>query len=156
MKAHNPKILLVTPPPIDEVVCERADKSKGLAEVSRRQSVTREYARAIRKIVIDGQREGMNIVLVDLWQAMLDRVIELTPGYVDEEQAGGKNLLGSREKGENEAFKKLLVDGLHFTGAGYEVFYNAVVQHIGQTWKDEPFDKPNWVFPHWSVAPKVK
>ncbi|RDW65447.1 hypothetical protein BP5796_10139 [Coleophoma crateriformis] len=156
VKAHNPKILLVTPPPIDEVVRGRLDKAQGLKEVSRRQAVTREYARAIKKIVIDYQAKGLDIVLVDLWQAMMDKIAELTPGYVDDEQAGGKNLLGSEEKGENDVCKRFFYDGLHFTGAGYEVFYDTLVKHVGETWKDEPLDNPNYVFPPWSVAPKVE
>lgn len=46
-----------------------------------------------------------------------------------------------------------LVDGLHLTGAGYKVFADAVLPHIGPEWKDEPEYAPSWVHPHWSVAP---
>lgn len=65
----------------------------------------------------------------------------LTPGYVEGQ------LLGSREVGDSEALRGLLVDGLHLTKAGYEVFLKEVVPHIGMGWENEPLEEPSWIFP---------
>jgi len=66
----------------------------------------------------------------------------LTPNFVDDGE-----LLGTLKKGDNEGFRKLLKDGLHLTGAGYQVFLDEVLPAIGKSWAEEPMDNPSWIFP---------
>ncbi|KAL3417334.1 gdsl lipase acylhydrolase family protein [Phlyctema vagabunda] len=153
VKAHNPKILLVTPPPIDEPVCEEGDKARGYAEVTRRQTVTFKYAEAIRTIGAEAKEKEQNVFVVDLWWAMMNEAIKRTLDRPAD--ASPEYLLGTLESGKSDGFRELLVDGLHFTGAGYVVFYEELVHYVGKGWKSEPIDNPRWVFPHWSIAPKI-
>lgn len=142
--AHKPTILLVTPPPIHESHLEAEDLKKGYTGLTRHQSFTAQYAQVIRELA--AELKDQNVVLVDLWKALVDEAARLTPGYVP-----GSGLLGAKDLGDNEGFRKLLVDGLHFTGAGYKVFFDVVVPHVGQEWANEPFNNPNWVFPYVSA-----
>ncbi|TAQ90901.1 hypothetical protein B7494_g758 [Chlorociboria aeruginascens] len=136
--AHNPAILLVTPPLINEVVLELADLVRGGKEVTRRQRVTAEYADAIRKIA--AETKDQKVILIDLWKAMMDEAIALTPDYTP-----GKELLGSKERGDSDALRTLLTDGLHLTGHAYRIFLREVIAVVGEEWKDEPFEEPSWL-----------
>lgn len=101
------------------------------------------YADAARSVAREFQ--DRNVVLVDLWAAMMGEAEARTPGGVPV-PVGGK-LLGSREEGDSQALRELLVDGLHLTRDGYEVFLREVVKHVGKAWKDEPEEEPSWIFP---------
>lgn len=146
--AHSPTILLVTPPPLDEIRLLVGDLASGYPSVTRRSSVTAEYATAIRDIAVEFRE---NVVLIDLWTAIMNEAIALTPGYVAE-----RALLGSEEKGERGGLEDLLVDGLHLTGIGYKVFLNEVLPVVGRICQEEPADNISWVFPPWRVAPKTE
>jgi isoamyl acetate esterase len=104
--AHNPTIFLVTPPPINEVHLEELDLKKGYISITRHQKVTAQYAEAVREVA----KEHEKVVLVDLWEALMEARLTLTPTYE-----------GQCEKRDDEGLRKLLVDGLHLTGAGYKV-----------------------------------
>lgn len=138
--SHKPTIFLVTPPPCNEAHLEAEDLSKGHGLLTRHQSFTAKYAEVVREIAVEFKDQ--NVVLVDLWNAMMNEASLSDIAYVP-----GSGLLGSREVGDSEGFRMLLVDGLHFTGAGYKVFFDAVVPHVGREWADEPFNNPKWVFP---------
>ena len=140
IKAHNPTILLVTPPPLNEAHLEAEDLKKGHPALTRRQSYTEQYVKAVREIA--GEYRDQGVILVDLWAAMLKEAARLTPGYVE-----GGGLLGSKEKGDSEGLRKLLVDGIHLTGAGYKVFLDEVLPAVGKGWAEEPMDNPSWIFP---------
>ncbi|TVY55925.1 Isoamyl acetate-hydrolyzing esterase 1-like protein, partial [Lachnellula suecica] len=147
IKAHEDAvILLVTPPPVNEVHLEKEDLKMGNGALTRRQEVTKQYVDVARSIA--GEYAGKGVELVDLWSALMDEGKRLTPGF---EESGA--LLGTNEKGDSEGLRSLLVDGLHLTGAGYKVFWEQVRPHVGKGWADEPLDNPSWLFPHWSVAP---
>lgn len=140
IKAHSPKILLVTPPPINEVHLEAEDLKKGHSALTRHQSVTEQYVNVVRELAEEHKDRG--VVLVDLWAAIMKDATRLTPGYVE-----GGSLLGSREKGDSEGLRKLLVDGIHLTGAGYKVFLLEVLPNVGTEWADEDPNDPSWIFP---------
>jgi lysophospholipase L1-like esterase len=140
IKAHNPTILLVTPPPLNEVHLEAEDLKKGHPALTRRQSFTEQYVKAVREIA--EEYKDQRVVLVDLWAALLKEGARLTPGYVE-----GEGVLGSKEKGESEGLRKLLVDGLHLTGAGYKVFLDEVLPMVGKGWAGESLNNPSWIFP---------
>lgn len=138
--AHKPKIFLVTPPPINEVHLEEGDLKKGYSTLTRHQSFTAQYAEAVREIA--DEFKDQQVVLVDLWSAIVKEAARLTPGY-----DASNGLLGSKQTGDSEGLRKLLVDGLHLTGEGYKVFFNEVLPVVGTGWTDEPFDSPSWIFP---------
>lgn len=138
--AHKPTILLVTPPPLHETHLLGDDLKKGYKEITRLQRVTAQYADVVRELA--GEYHDQNVVLVDLWTALMKEATRLTTGYVP-----GGGFLGSLEKGYSKGLGDLLVDGLHLTGAGYKIFLKEVLPHVGKGWAEEPFDNPAWIFP---------
>ena len=140
VRAHGATILLVTPPPVNEVQLEVEDLQKGYSAVTRHQKVTAEYANAIREIAAEFEDQG--VILIDLWTAMMKEAIRQTQDYLE-----GGCLLGSKESGDSGGLRNLLVDGIHLSGAGYKVFLNEVLPTIGKGWDDEGDDKPSYIFP---------
>jgi lysophospholipase L1-like esterase len=142
LKSHNAKILLVTPPPIHEVHLQAEDLRKGASQLTREQKVTSQYAQVVRDVA--AEYANQDVVLVDLNKAILEEAVCRTPGNF----VGDHSTLGTLGAGDSEGFRELLVDGLHLTGAGYKVFLDAVIPHVGKEWADEPFDNPtSWIFP---------
>ena len=138
--AHDPTILLLTPPPINEPHLEEQDLSKGCDAVTRHQAVTAKYAEVVREL--SREYKDKNVVLIDLWQAMVNEAIKLTKSYVDD-----GNLIGTLEKGDNPGLRSLLSDGLHLTAAGYKLFLSTLLPFVGPEWAQEPELSPNWIFP---------
>ncbi|RDL38147.1 putative IAH1 Isoamyl acetate hydrolytic enzyme [Venustampulla echinocandica] len=147
VRSHNPVIFLVTPPPINEVQLEQFDRDGGNTVLSRHQSVTAQYAAAIRDLA--EEFKDQRVVLVDLWAALMKEAIALTPDYVE-----GGGLLGSRERGDSQGFRRLLTDGLHLTPAGYKVLLDTLLPLMGEGWTGDAA-KASWIFPAWDseVAP---
>ena len=78
IKAHNPHILLITPPPIDEWALDQVPELKG----SRKAEVTKAYAEACQEVASDPQ-----VVVLDLWSKIMTAIgwtpndpIEKLPG----------------------------------------------------------------------------
>ena len=138
--AHNPTILLVTPPPINEIHLEAEDFKKGYSAVTRHQSVTAKYADAVRQIAAEFRER--KVLLVDLWAAMMKEVARLTPGFVE-----GGALLGSSETGDSEGLRRLLVDGIHLTGDGYALFLEQVMPLLATRLEDGHVDAQPWTLP---------
>ncbi|KAG4027141.1 hypothetical protein MFRU_032g00070 [Monilinia fructicola] len=145
--AQHPTILLVTPPPINETQLEEQDLQRGHASLTRRQQNTAKYAAVIREIATEWK--DRNVVLVDLWRAMMDKAIELSSNKMIDVET-----IGTKRAGDDQPMRTLLTDGLHLSSEGYKVFLNEVIPLVGKEWKDEPSDNPSWVFPHWTIAPK--
>lgn len=139
IRAHAPKILLVTPPPLDEIKHAHVDRGHGLPNPQREHAVSAAYCDKAREVA----RENPDVVLIDLWQAVMDKAIEMTPA---DYESGGP-WLGSPENGKSGGLDSLLPDGLHMSGDAYRVFFEAVRPHIGSEWADEP-DK-DFVYPTW-------
>jgi lysophospholipase L1-like esterase len=141
--AHNPKILLVTPPPLDEIRVTKLDLDYGHPEAQRHSKISANYSEKVREIA----KEVPGVVLVDLWQAIMDEAITTAPEF----KAGGP-WLGDPECGLQGGLAELLPDGLHMNGSAYKVFYKTVLPHIGQEWEglaDE--DRSGYVLPDWRV-----
>jgi lysophospholipase L1-like esterase len=132
--AHNPTIFLVTPPPVNETHLEEQDLEKGYGAVTRHPEVTQKYAEVVCEIA--AEYEDTKVILIDLWKALMLARLKLTPNYE-----------GTSEKRDDEGLRKLLVDGLHLTGAGYKVFSDEVIPLVGREWADEPLNKPALAFP---------
>lgn len=116
---------------------EDLKRNQGL---TREQAVTARYAEAARNVAAE-LGDSSNVVLVDLWSAIMGEAQRRTPGY----ERG--TLLGSKGMGDSAALRDLLVDGVHLTKAGYEIFLKEVQRHIGQGWEYEDNENPSWVFP---------
>jgi lysophospholipase L1-like esterase len=134
INTHNPTIFLITPPPINELHLTELDLKKGYSSVTRLQKVTAQYAEVVREVAKEYEDE--KVVLVDLWEALMEARLSLTPVY---EVQG--------EKRDDEGLRKLLVDGLHLTGAGYKVFSDTILPLVGKDWASELPEDPAWIFP---------
>lgn len=142
IKAHNPKILLVAPPPVDQIKIAGLDKSWGHEGPTRTSEITAAYAEKAREVA----RENEGVILIDLWQAIMDKAIAMSPG---DYQAGGP-WLGSLENGKQGGLNTLLPDGLHMNGEAYKVFYDIVSPHVGKQWEGlADDDKRDYIFPDW-------
>lgn len=134
INAHNPTIFLVTPPPINEPHLQELDLKKGDGSITRHQKVTAQYAEVVREIA--KEYEDKKVVLVDLWEALMEARLRLTPNY--DEQS---------EKRDEEGLRKLLIDGLHLTGAGYAVFSELILPLVGPAWRAEIPEDSGRIFP---------
>lgn len=139
--AQNPKILLVTPPPINETQLKEEDQKRGYSSLTREQENTARYAAAIREIAAEWK--DRNVVLVDLWKALIKKAVQLS-----EDSTIDIETIGTIRAGDDKAMRTLLTDGLHLSSEAYKVFLDEVIPLVGAEWKDEPFDSPSWVFPH--------
>lgn len=140
--AHHPTIILVTPPPINEVHLEEEDFKKGFASLSRHQSVTAQYASAVRELVDEFQ--GHNVLLVDLWDAIMREATKLTPGFPGNSE---RVMLGTRTKGDSWALRSLLIDGIHLSPAGYAIFLKELLPMIAPSLDESNQDHQPWIFP---------
>ncbi|KAF1980461.1 GDSL Lipase/Acylhydrolase [Bimuria novae-zelandiae CBS 107.79] len=133
--AHpNVKILLITPPPIDEWQFDSWDEP---GKSARKAVIARAYADAVVEV---GSESG--IAVVDLWSACMKEV-----GWDGEEPLPGDH--GAEKSG----LSKLLFDGLHLGGEGYRVLYQEMKKVVAKEYPElvpakipvvlEPF------FPEW-------
>ncbi|KAF2240448.1 SGNH hydrolase [Trematosphaeria pertusa] len=134
IQAHKPRLLLVTPPPIEERRLEHRVRSQGYSKLNRSNVVTKQYAEASREVAGD-----MGVACVDLWTAFMSRT-----GWQP-----GDPLYGSQDLPENDAIRSLIHDGLHFTPEAYKIFYDEVVKTIAKTWPDQLPDQLPYVIPAW-------
>jgi lysophospholipase L1-like esterase len=135
--AHDPTILLVTPPPVDQIRIHEVDtREYGHEEATRYSSITAEYSQTAREVAA----EIPGVVLIDLWKGLMDHAISKTPGF-----AAAGQLLGSPECGQQGGLKDLLPDGLHLSGEAYKIFLDLILPHImlpsGET--------EGYLFPGW-------
>ncbi|KAH8671934.1 putative GDSL esterase/lipase [Tricladium varicosporioides] len=151
VKIHNPTIILVTPPPVNEVHLESEDSKKNQA-LSRLQVVTAQYADAVRSLA--GEHIDQNVVLVDLWNNIMERAI-LNTDTKTKFPSGETTMAGTKDKGDNEVLRSILEDGLHLTGDGYKMFFSLVRQVLRLRWPTSDAIKEEWVFPRWENAPRI-
>ncbi|KAF1808246.1 isoamyl acetate-hydrolyzing esterase [Eremomyces bilateralis CBS 781.70] len=140
VKAHNARIILITPPPINEYMQWVVDQAKGYNQPRRTAERTKEYAEATREL-----GEKLGVPVVDMWT-----VIMLKAGW----ELGSSVLPGSRKFGPNPVLEELLHDGLHLSPSGYRILYDEVLQVIRKNWPDQLPEHltnvlPNWDNPDW-------
>lgn len=160
-KAQNPKIILITPAPINEYQLESFDASKNLPHPSRTASRAKLYAEAVRDLAA-----SLDVPVVDLWTACM-----ASTGWKE-----GQPLPGSRDLPNDARLQRLLSDGafpdcftsvcpdfhdctltdsgLHLTPDGYKIMYNAVMQTIRTKWPEQDPEKMSMVYPGWLEASK--
>ncbi len=136
--AYGAKILLVTPPPLDEMRITQVDLAAGRPHASRQARISAAYAQAARDVA----REVPGVVLVDLWQALMDLAVAKTPGF----DASSGGLLGDPATGQRGHLEHLLPDGLHMSGEAYRKLFEIVLPHIEPAhpsvlaeWRDAPW-----------------
>jgi len=97
VKAQAPRIILVTPPPINQYATEEADRAKGHSQARRTAQHTKSYADAVKEVAA-----ADDVACLDLWTAFM-----AAAGW-DGELA---NLPGSKEVEVNYFLQNLLHDG---------------------------------------------
>lgn len=98
LQAHNPQLILITPPPVDERLCLATDSAKGINVMRRTAANTALYAEAVRQV---GKR--LNTPVLDLWSSFM-------------KAAGWKNgepLPGSSDIPQNKVLVQLMYDGMY-------------------------------------------
>lgn len=155
-KAQNPRIILITPAPINEYQLEDFDASKNLPHPSRTARLAKVYAEATRDLAA-----SLDVPVVDLWTAFMKQT----------DWKEGQPLPGSRDLPNDKKLQQLLSDGtipqlsfflfymliylgLHFTPDGYKVLYDAVMQTIRTKWPEQDPDTMPMVYPGWMEAPQ--
>ena len=142
IQAHNPTVLLVTPPPVDEIKLTKVNKEEGWPEVLRKSAISAAYSEKAREVA----RETPGVILIDLWKAIMDKAIEMAPGDF---QSGGP-WLGTFDNGKQGGLDHLLPDGLHLGGDAYRVFCETLRPYIGKDYDaltDD--DRKEFLFPDW-------
>ena len=146
--AHKPKLLLVTPPPLDEIRIAQLDLAAGRPAATRQSRVSASYSEVVRQVAA----QHPDVTLIDLWRALMDRAVAKTPGF--EPKAATGALLGDPQCGQRGHLEHLLPDGLHLSGESYRVFFDLVKPHIGSEWRGFPDeDRVAYILPDWRAAP---
>ena len=149
--AHKPKkILLVTPPPVDEIKTTPADKAWGHPLPCREAKRSAQYSQIAREVAAE---VGEPVVLVDLWKAIMEKAISMTPER-NEFHRSGSPYLGDPECGLQGGLDVLLPDGLHMNGDAYRAFADLVLPHMKPEYATlPPGNKSDYVWPDWRVMP---
>jgi lysophospholipase L1-like esterase len=72
--AHDPKIVLITPPPVDEIRKQEFDREDGGRPLSRATANSAKYSEAVRQVA----REAPGVGLIDLHEALMNLATEMT------------------------------------------------------------------------------
>jgi len=140
IKAHDPRIILVAPPPINEHLWWPRDQSNGYASVTRLAGATKTYADAVVQL---GAELGLPVV--NLWKAFMAKT-----DFKADIWKLGDDLPGSLDVSQNDALVELMYDGLHLNPAGYEIFYQELIKVIAEQWPDQSPEKLPMVLPPWN------
>lgn len=139
--AHKPKILLVTPPPLDEIKITQADLEWGWPHATRQHAISASYSEAARQVA----KEVEGTILIDLYSLIMEYAISKTPGW-----DASLPKLGTPECGQRGYLEKLLPDGLHLSGEAYQVLFKAIVPHVRPEFPN--LDTEGYVYPDWRNA----
>ncbi|ETS84711.1 hypothetical protein PFICI_02736 [Pestalotiopsis fici W106-1] len=157
--AHDTKVLLVAPPPLDETRIYQYDiEENGLDKLTRSAANSAQYSQLARDVAA----EVPGTVLIDLQDALTKHAITLTPEYDaknPQHHNGDIPLLGYMDGNDGKGFRgalgRLFPDGLHLSGEAYRVFFDLVAPHIGPFPEllDEKDVKSEFAnpFPDWKI-----
>ncbi|KAF1972355.1 SGNH hydrolase [Bimuria novae-zelandiae CBS 107.79] len=140
--AHNPKIVLIAPAPIDEHLVWDDDKTKGRHAVSRKNAVLKQYSEAAVEL---GDKLGVPVV--NLWKAFMAKT-----GWKAEEWKESEPIVGSLEMPQNEELVRLLSDGLHFNPAGYQLMLGEFLKVVREKIPDLAPENVPLLLPLWNDA----
>ncbi|KAL1887533.1 hypothetical protein Sste5346_010144 [Sporothrix stenoceras] len=150
IQVHTPKIILVTPPPLNGFHLGELERLGALdAATSRQARITDQYAEVARRVA----KAVPGVALVDMWSAVMDRAVEKTPGW---DTSAGVLLGDEKDAKSKEGYlRELLTDGLHLTGESYRIFWDQLRPHI-ELPPNAAETTEGWVVPDWKVAPCMK
>ncbi|RDI84349.1 hypothetical protein Vi05172_g5750 [Venturia inaequalis] len=137
VQAHKPRIILITPPPVDEALCEKLElEIWGIDVVRRTAEVTSQYAQVVRDV-----GKEMDVAVLDVWSAFMHEV-----GW-----ASGQPLIGTKDVLQRDGLElpNLLVDGLHLTGKGNRIVYQELIKLISEKWPDQTPEALTFDLPYW-------
>ncbi|PGG99910.1 hypothetical protein AJ80_09265 [Polytolypa hystricis UAMH7299] len=137
VQAQRTKILLFTPPPVNEYQLDPVLANGDVA--IRLAAVTKQYADACREV-----GESLGVAVVDIWTAFMTAV-----GWTKDGP-----LAGSKDAPPNEKLAALLSDGLHFNPAGYRIMFDEVMKVIRLSYPEELPDHVPVKFALWADAPR--
>ncbi|KAI3395288.1 hypothetical protein diail_1486 [Diaporthe ilicicola] len=152
--AHGAKVLVVTPPPLDEIRRAELDGPQ-YGRAVREQARSAEYSQAAREVAAEaatkaseasGSAGAGQVVCIDLAKAIMDHAVANTTGW-DASQPP----LGSPAGGRRGHLENLLPDGLHMSGEAYRVLWGLIEAEIQPRFPNA--DTDGYVWPEWRGAP---
>jgi lysophospholipase L1-like esterase len=149
IKAHKGvRIVLVTPPPVDERKLVEADQAKypGMGLVLRRTAkITARYAEAVREL-----GDELEVPVLDIWSVMVRCAATRArcTGNADG-MVGNESLPGSHDAPSNPILQGLLHDGLHFSQSAYKLLFEELITLIQRKWPDQMPEQLPFVLPAW-------
>ncbi|EOD50749.1 putative gdsl lipase acylhydrolase family protein [Neofusicoccum parvum] len=135
VQAHSPRLLIITPPPVNEYKMEPVDIAKGHNGLQRTAELTKMYANAARKV-----GEELRIPVLDLWTIFMTRA-----GWV-----AGEPLPGCRAVDRNALIEELMYDGLHLTPSAYKIVMEELMSLIASAYPDMVPDRLPFALPAWN------
>lgn len=136
---QQPRMILITPPPVDEYRLEEPAPSNGVPERQRTAEHTKQYADACHEVGAE-----LGVVVLDLWSTFMAEA-----GWKE-----GDPLPGSKKTERNSVLGELLRDGLHFKPKAYRLLYESILDVIRKEWPDQ--DPTNPENPHPYILPDWK
>ena len=97
IRAHNPSLILITPPPVEETLMEATDRSKGHDQLIRTQLVMRSYAEMVCEV-----GKELDIPVLDIWTIFMAKA-----GWKP-----GEPLAGSKSEPKNKTLEGMMHDGM--------------------------------------------
>lgn len=103
----------------------------------------RQYGDIVGKVAAE-----LNVGFVDLWHAFLENV-----GWKEGDPIPGRlKDTPPEDRDKPSRIAHLLCDGLHFTGDGYRIWYNSVVNVIKEQYPELEPRKLPFLYPEWQAA----
>lgn len=155
VRAHGPRLVIITPPPVNEYKMEAVDIAKGHDGLQRTAEHTKKYANAARKV-----GEELKIPVLDLWTIFMTRAGwaagEPLPGcrgvdrneLIEELMYDGK--CGCRNKLPDSSYSRMNRSGLHLTPQAYKIVIEELLSLIASAYPDQTPEKLPSVLPAWN------
>jgi lysophospholipase L1-like esterase len=147
--AHKPTILLVTPPPVDQIGRTYHDVVRCKRDkVQRHAARSAQYSQAVRDVAAKHKGDS-KIELIDLYKSIMD----MAKAKSKDVKGAEGFVLGDPEYNAKDSgfLKKLLPDGLHMAGLGYKNLMGLMLPSLSVHLKDDV--ESELVCPDWTVAP---
>ncbi|KAI7897612.1 SGNH hydrolase-type esterase domain-containing protein [Cokeromyces recurvatus] len=120
---YNPtlRLILITPPPINEVQWKKRCEEQGDV-LNRTNEAASRYAECVRQV---GQRA--DVVVADIWTRIMKKTAE----------------------GEGRDLSEFMLDGLHLNRNGYQELYDLLLEIIANNFKDIHPDQLGYELAYW-------
>lgn len=147
--AHGASILIVTPPPLNEIHTSKLDLAWGHAAPIRTAKRSAAYSQAAREVAVQ-----TGATVIDLWKGIMNRAVEMCPEWKDGKMKGPP-WLGDPDCGLQGGLKELLPDGLHMNGEAYQILASLILKHIHPEWASLE-NREGYIFEEWGMAPRLE